>query len=78
MKWILPMSSDKDSDERSAWYRRQARKIYHDEGTIEIDDNAPISQAEGNPDRGAYVQAWVWVMDARTEWDDALRDRSEI
>src|SRR5437667_9669933 len=41
------------------WYRKQARKNYQDEGFFEIDENAPISQAEGNPDQGAYVQAWV-------------------
>lgn len=40
------------------WFREQARAQRHCEGDIEIDDNAPVSI--GN-DRGAYVQAWVWV-----------------
>ena len=40
-----------------------ARNEYQKEGEIEIDDNARISRAEGNPDEGAFVQAWVWVAD---------------
>jgi hypothetical protein len=47
-----------------AWYRAQAAKQYYDEGFFEIDENSPISQADGNPDRGAYVQAWVWIPDS--------------
>jgi hypothetical protein len=35
-----------------------AKRMYHDEGTEEIDDGATVSR--GDPD-GAYVQAWVWV-----------------
>lgn len=44
-------------------YREAAIDVHYDEGTLEVDDNAPISQAEGNPDEGAYVQAWIWVTD---------------
>jgi len=40
-----------------------ARSQYESEGEIEIDDNAKLSRAEGNPDDGAFVQAWVWVSD---------------
>ena len=40
-----------------------ARRIYQEEGSIEIDDNAKVSRGEGNPDKGAYVQAWLWVYD---------------
>lgn len=40
-------------------YRRAAERLYEDEGTIEVDGNAPVSC--GEPGRGAYVQAWVWV-----------------
>ena len=57
------------------WYREQARKRFQDEGYFEIDDSAPISQAEGNPDRGAYVQAWVWIEDPMPE-DNTLRGDS--
>jgi len=38
---------------------KQAQEAYTDEGTIEFDDNAAIS--EGDPELGAYVQAWYWV-----------------
>lgn len=48
----------------TAWYRRQARTAYHEEGRIEIDDGAPVSRnSERGVDQGAYVQAWVWVPD---------------
>jgi len=43
--------------------RDAARQIYYREGELEIDPNAPVSRAEGNPDSGAYVQAWVWLYD---------------
>ena len=38
-------------------------RFIHEEGNIEVDDNAQVSRADGNPCRGAYVQAWVWVPD---------------
>lgn len=41
---------------------RVARHLYQNEGSIEIDDNAKISRADG-PTDGTYVQAWVWVPD---------------
>jgi hypothetical protein len=44
-----------------------AQRIYNQDGEIEIDDNAPISRAKGNPEKGAYVQAWVWVSDEDTK-----------
>lgn len=37
---------------------RVARKRFNKEGTIEIDLDAKVSRGF---DRGAYVQAWVWV-----------------
>jgi hypothetical protein len=39
--------------------RKGARQIYQEEGTLEIDDDAIVSQSEG----GCYVAAWVWVPD---------------
>lgn len=47
--------------------RTKAKKIYEVEGRVEIDDNAPTSRADGNPDKGCYVQAWVWVDDPEEE-----------
>lgn len=52
--------SKKISDAR---YVAAARVMFNDEGTLEVDDGAVVSQADGNPDGGAYVQAWVWVSD---------------
>jgi hypothetical protein len=46
--------------------RELAVEEYHDDGTIEIDPNAKVS--EGN-ENGAYVQAWVWVDFAGTDLD---------
>lgn len=45
-------------EEKRKAYVSAARAIHEAEGTLEIDDNAEISEG-GN--RGAYVQAWVWV-----------------
>ena len=48
-----------------------ARSQYESEGEIEIDDNAKLSRAEGNPDDGAFVQAWVWVSDEEASKEPA-------
>lgn len=45
-------------------YREAAKRLYHDEGTLEIDDGAVVSRSddpEDDSDEGCYVQAWVWV-----------------
>ena len=47
-------------------FQAAARRLYHNDGEIEIDEGAVVSRAEGNPDKGAYVQAWVWVYDSDT------------
>ncbi len=39
-----------------------ARGLYQSDD-IEIDHNPKLSRAEGNPENGAFVQAWVWVSD---------------
>src|SRR5262249_36553551 len=41
-------------------YRALAKRDVHQEGYIEVDDNAVVSNGE---DAGAYVQAWIWVDD---------------
>ena len=48
-----------------------ARSLYQSEGEIEIDDNAKVSRAEGNPDNGAFVQGWVWVSDEEASQEPA-------
>lgn len=45
-------------------YRAAAQFLHHNEGTVEIDDQAPASW--GN-DGGAYVQAWIWISDDAVE-----------
>lgn len=54
-------------------YRQAAKRLYQDEGAIEIDDGAKVSKAPKNPDHGAYVQAWVWVPDADASLFDGIR-----
>lgn len=39
-------------------YVATANRLYHNDGEIEVDDNAKVSRGA---DDGAYVQAWVWV-----------------
>jgi len=41
----------------SSWYRKKAHDGYHDEGTLEVDDDAMVSHSEN----GAYVQCWKWI-----------------
>jgi hypothetical protein len=38
-----------------------ARSLYHEEGTIEIDDKPEVSRTGDADEEGAYVAAWVWV-----------------
>ena len=38
---------------------KAAKRIFHDEGVIEIDQDALVSMPED--ESGAYVQAWVYV-----------------
>lgn len=58
-------------DER---FRQVAAEMYEEEGSLEIDANAPVSRGD---DPGAYVQAWVWVAYSDIpdlEFDDAEDD----
>ena len=48
-----------------------ARSLYQSEGEIEIDDDAKVSRAEGNPDHDAFVQGWVWVSDEEAKSEPA-------
>lgn len=50
-----------------SWYRMQAKQQFHNEGLVEIDENAPVSQADGNSEKGAYVQAWIWISDPEVD-----------
>ena len=46
-----------------------ARAEHQSEGSVEIDDNAELSEGDYN---GCYVQAWVWVDFAGTPLDKEL------
>ena len=48
-------------------YRTLAHEKYTDYGKLEVDENAVVSRSE---DSGAYVAAWVWVCDPRSELAD--------
>ena len=65
-KEVLLAFERSEMDPHMGWFRDEAKKSFHDEGTIEIDDNARVNCVDGN--EGAYVQAWVWV-DAPEEED---------
>lgn len=45
---------------------KKARELYHEDGSIEIDDNAQISVG----DEGTWVQAWVYVPHEEGEDDE--------
>jgi len=45
--------------EKDVQFREAAKKQFHREGEIEMDDDAVV--ARGDDEDGAYVEAWVWV-----------------
>ena len=47
-----------------------ARERHGEEGAVEIDNNAQLSEGDDN---GCYVQAWVWVEFAGTKFDKENR-----
>jgi hypothetical protein len=50
------------------WYRKQAKKLYHDAGRVEVDEGtAKVSRPDN--EGGAYVEAWVWVSAEEEEND---------
>ena len=55
-----------EAEERRSEIIQLARDRHEDEGQVEIDENAQLS--EGN-DNGCYVQAWVWVSFGGTPFD---------
>ena len=51
-----------------------ARDRLERDGEIEFDDDAKVSESEDN---GAYVQAWLWVSFAGTQFDKE-RDEPQV
>jgi hypothetical protein len=60
------MERDPKSSVRNKLILALARQFHELEGEIEIDDDAKVSESDGN---GAYVQAWVWVEFETTPLD---------
>lgn len=56
-----------EASTRNAKYRDAAKRWKHEEGVLEIDDLAEVSElvaeADDPDDEGAYVAAWVWISD---------------
>jgi hypothetical protein len=64
---IIRQTAEPSMRQLEAIFRAQARTLFHDEGVLEIDDDAPVSISPEGRGRGAYVQAWAWV-DKRAEY----------
>lgn len=58
---IVRQVEERKARHTEAEYVAAARRMHHDEGTLEVEPDAPVSWAVG--EGGAYVQAWVWVPD---------------
>lgn len=55
-----------EDEARRAEIITMAKDRHGEEGEVEIDDNAKLSEGDDN---GAYVQAWVWVPFEGTKFD---------
>ena len=53
-------------EKRTAFIVAMAQAEHQEEGRLEIDDNAKLSEGKDN---GTYVAAWVWVDFAGTKFD---------
>jgi len=54
-------------------YIRAARKGWHEDGVIEVDEKAKVSKPDTNDknaEQGAYVQAWIWIPNAIVDTDE--------
>ena len=63
-----------ESEERRFEIIDLAREQRQEEGSVEIDDDARLS--EGN-DNGCYVAAWVWADFAETKFDKHKEEKNE-
>lgn len=63
----------KADEQRRSEIVEMAREIHESEGTIEIDDNALVSDGADN---GVYVAAWVWVPFDGTKFDREAKEES--
>jgi hypothetical protein len=51
-----------------------AQQYHQHEGTVEIDDDAQVSEGSDN---GCYVAAWVWVDFSGTDFDKEKEGNNE-
>jgi hypothetical protein len=63
-----------ESEDRRFEIVELAREQWHQEGSVEIDDEAKLS--EGN-DNGCYVAAWVWIDFAGTKFNKQMEENLE-
>ncbi len=63
-----------DAEERRCEIIELARQEHQQDGEVEIDDNAILS--EGN-ENGCYVQAWVWLDFDQTKFDKSEKEEEE-
>lgn len=59
-----PQPKKMSRKERTETIIEMAKEQHEDEGTLEIDDGAKLSEGDDN---GTYVAAWVWVSFAGTK-----------
>lgn len=63
------MKAAREAEERRASIVTHAKEAYHDEGELEFDDNAEVSENDDPLENGAYVQCWKWLPFNNTEFD---------
>jgi hypothetical protein len=50
--------TDRYCGKTDRWFRERAQELYGRDGRVEFDSDAIISRGD---EKGAYVEAWVWV-----------------
>jgi len=63
-----------ESEGRRSEIIELARQQHEEDGEVEIDDNAQLSEGDDN---GCYVQAWVWADFAETPFDKEKAENHE-
>jgi hypothetical protein len=59
----VPVFAEGRSARKLAYVAAAQERTIHEEGTLEVDDEAIVSEGDGEGDAGAYVMAWLWVPD---------------
>ena len=63
------MLAARQAEERRRAIVNYAVEHYFEEGSLEIDFGAEVSESDDPQENGAYVQCWKWVPFAGTEFD---------